>query len=274
MPKWVGFDMDECIGSVMPLYAFVKHLPVGRPRDALKEALFASESSHATWLIRPAIFYTLDILHRAWKAGAIAGAFILSNNSSQELVNFIAEFLNMAMARQFGTTDAAVFKMAVCRNSPVRTPGSLEKSFSEVQRALSGYGLPLLTSERDLLFFDDMVHVLTGEIRDYIQVRAYFNHCPIDRVIAALASCEPTVGKLEWDRIVAKARHYEKTDGDRLYKYNAPSSVENAFDRNMFQQAFRRFLGPAYPLKGAGKTRRSRRQQHHRKSRKNTLRLK
>lgn len=264
-PRWVGFDMDECIGSVMPLYAFIKHLPA----KAMIDALLASEAAHDTWLIRPAIYYTLDILYRAWINGAIYGAFVFSNNGSQELVNFIADYLNTYMMRRYGLLDAKVFKMAVCRSSPARTPGSLDKSYSEVQRLLSGHGLPMLTSERDLLFFDDMVHVLTSEIHDYVQVRPYYNHCPTDRVISALASCEALVGKETWDKIVARARHYEKTESSELYKSTPPTPSENAFDRHMFLQAFRRFLGHDYPLKRRGKTRR-----HRLKARKNTLRLK
>ncbi len=260
--------MDECIGSVMPLYAFVKYLPAAA-HGILKEALFKSEMEHATWLIRPAIYNTLDILYRAYKSGAIVGAFIFSNNGSQELVNFIAGYLNEYMGKRFFDTDIKIFKMGVHRTSPLRTPGSLDKSVSEVQRALSGYGLPLLTSERDLLFFDDMVHVLTSEIRDYVQVRPYYNHCPIERVIAALAPCEESVGKVFWEKIVAKARHYENDHDGRLYKSTPPTASENIMDRYVFSQAFRRFLGHDYPVMHRGKTRRSRR-----KARKNTLRLK
>jgi hypothetical protein len=265
MPKWVGFDMDECIGSVMPLYAFVKHLPA----EALINALLASEAARSTWLIRPATYYAVDILYRAWINGKVYGAFIFSNNGSQDLVNFVADYLNTYMARRYGVREAKVFKMGVCRGSPARTPGSLDKSFSEVQRALSAYGLPLLTSERDLLFFDDMVHVLTGEIRDYVQVRPYYNHCPIERVIVALMPCESAVGKESWDKIIAKARHYEKTESGGLNKTTPPTPAENIQDRYIFSQAFRRFLGHDYPSQRAGKTRR-----HRPRARKNTLRLK
>ena len=265
MPKWVGFDMDECIGSVMSLYAFVKHLPA----ETMKDALLVSEAAHSTWLIRPAMYYAMDILYRAWINGAVQGAFILSNNGSQDLVNFVADYLNSYMARRYGVREAKVFKMGVCRSSPVRTPGSLDKSYNEVQRALSGHGLPLLTSERDLLFFDDMVHVLTGEIRDYVQVRAYYNHCPLERVIAALNVCEAKVGKDAWNRIIEKARYYEKAHDGGMYKSTPPTPVENAFDRHMFLQAFRRFLGHEYPSRRTGKTRR-----HRPKARKNTLRHK
>lgn len=264
-PLWVGFDMDECIGSVMPLYAFVKHLPA----KAMIDALLTSEAAHSTWLIRPALYYVMDILYRAWAAGAVRGAFILSNNGSQDLVNFIADYLNTYMARRYGVREAKVFQMAVCRSSPARTPGSLDKSYSEVQRLLSGNGLPMLTSERDLLFFDDMVHVLTGEIQDYVQVRPYYNHCPIERVISALAPCESVVGKAAWERLVAKARHFSKTETGGLYKSTPPTPAENIQDRYLLAQAFRRFLGHDFPLRRKGKTRRIRP-----KARKNTLRLK
>lgn len=266
MPKWVGFDMDECIGSVMPLYAFVKYLPNGKAIDVLKSSLYASEQMKKTWLLRPVIYDALEMLYKAYKSGEIYGAFIFSNNGSQKLVNFIAEFLNYCMAQQFSDyTRPLIFQMAVCRYSPTRPPGSLEKSYSEVQRALAGNGLPLLDSERDLLFFDDMAHVLTSEIRNYVQVRAYMNRCPLETVIAALSDCEAVVGSDDWAKILAKARYYEKDSNDEVYISTPPIVGQSIMDKYMFSTAFRRFLGRG----GGAKTRRRRR-----KVRKNTLRHK
>jgi hypothetical protein len=268
MPKWVGFDMDECIGSVMPLYAFVKHLPKGKAIDTMKSSLYASERMKTTWLIRPAIYDALEMLYRAYKSGEVYGAFIFSNNGSQELVNFIADFLNGWMVRRFSDySRPPIFKMAVHRTSRFRTPGSLDKSYNEVQRALAGHGLPLLESERDLLFFDDMVHVLTDEIRDYVQVRAYMNHCPLEKVIGALADCEAVVGSEAWGRILEKARYYEKEYHGGDYISTPPTVAQNIMDKHMFTVAFRRFLGRG------GRTGRATRRRRQ-KVRKNTLRHK
>lgn len=251
MPKWVGFDMDECIGSVMPLYAFVTMMPAAQ--TMMKECLCVSENMMRTWLIRPAIYKALEHLYKAHRSGAIYGAFIFSNNGSEELVHFLGDYLNYWMARRFSDPRRPIiFKMAVSRSSPLRTPGSLDKSYSEVQRALAGKGLPLCSSQRDLLFFDDMVHILTGEIKDYVQVRPYYNLCPMDNVIGALSACEMIAGPAKWAAIVSRARAFEKTDRSREYVSTPPTFEENIMDTKMFNAAFRRFLG----VSGGAKSRR------------------
>ncbi len=265
--------MDECIGSLMPLYAFVTGMPEGAARNALKNVLYASERLKTTWLIRPAMYTACEMLYNAHKAGAIYGAFIFSNNSSQGLVDFVADFLNGWMTRRFSDYKRlSVFKIGVCRGSPLRSAGSLEKSISEIQRVLAGRGLPLLTDVNDLMFFDDLVHTLTAEIPNYVQVRPYMNYCPLDRVITALSECEATVGKEAWSAIVEKARRYDAEDRGREYLTTPPTVRETIADEEMFRQAFRRFLGPGYGARGGGARRRTRKRRQ--PVRKNTLRHK
>jgi hypothetical protein len=252
MVRWVGFDMDECIGSVMPLYAFVTKLPkayaaagnTGNVFEDMKNALYFSENAKETWLIRPAFYDALSLLYRAYKGGMIYGAFIFSNNGSQELVDFLVYYCNGWMARKFHDLDRpSIFKMGVCRGSPLRSPGSLVKSYAEIQGALARKGLPLITAGSDLLFFDDMVHVLTSEIRDYVQVRPYVNLCPLDRVVSALSGLERNVGAEAWAAIVKLARHYAVEDSSSHYAKIPPTLKETIVDRIMFYQTLKNFLG-------------------------------
>jgi hypothetical protein len=252
MPKWVGFDMDECIGSLMPLYAFVTKLPKAyiangstaeNAFENMKSALYLSENYKMTWLVRPAFYDALLHLYNAYKRGVIYGAFIFSNNGSQELVDFMVYYCNGWMARKFNDfSRPAIFKMGVCRGSPLRSPGSLVKSLSEIQTALARKGLPRLEKGTDLLFFDDMVHVLSGEIKDYVQVRPYLNLCPLEKVVVALSGLEDKVGSEAWRAIVRLAQHYSLEDRDAGYVKLPPTVKEILMDKMMFHQAFGRFL--------------------------------
>lgn len=243
MVKWVGFDMDECVGSLMPLFAFVTTLPEKKYLNILANILIKSENTKRTWLVRPAMYDCMELLYKAYKSGNIYGAFIFSNNGSQELVDFIAIYLNTWMAsKHIESRVVNIFKMAICRSSPIRTPGSLEKSFSEVQRTLIGYKLPTLSGPRDLLFFDDMAHVLTNEISNYVKVRPYYNRCPIEKVIDGLSDFRYYVSDKAWADICFKARHFAAADDGRVYVRTPPVVSEYLIDRSMFQKAFRRFL--------------------------------
>lgn len=268
MPKWVGFDMDECIGSVMPLYAFVSGLDNAHMPGLLR-TLYKSEKRGTTWLIRPAIYDALRMLYRAWQRGAVLGAFIFSNNGSQSLVTFIAAYLNSWMVRQFvDPTAAHIFQMAVCRGSPLRSPQSLVKSYKEIQGSLAGAGLPLLDGPQDLLFFDDMDHALMEEIPNYVKVRPYMNQCPLENVINGLRDCSSILGAEEWERRVDRARSYEKMENGHEYLATPPTAAETASDRTVFQAAFRRFLGES----AIGGRRRYSRRNRANRVRKNTRR--
>lgn len=268
MTKWVGFDMDECIGSVMPLYAFVTKLP--KAQEAIINALYTSENAKYTWLLRPAFYDTLIMLYHAYKNGTIIGAFIFSNNGSQELVDFMVYYSNIWIAKKLHIREVpSVFKMGVSRGSPLRSPGSLIKSISEIQGALAKKGLPLLTSSNDLIFFDDMVHELSGEIKDYVKVRPYLNLCPLDRVVNALAHLENIVGSIAWSTTVKLAYQYQNEDKDGRYIKTPPTAIETLQDTLIFHQALLHFLGQrAGALKSSSrKNRRFSRNKSRRRSR-------
>ena len=259
--KWIGFDMDECIGSVMNLYTFIHELPVAykaaggkdstQMYNAIKNGLYLSERMKDTWVLRPAMYDALAKLYDAHKSGLFYGAFVFSNNSSQELVNFVAYYCNAYIWRRFADyTYPVIFKMGVCRQSPSRS--TTDKTVLEIQRALSAHGLPLLTNARDLLFFDDQEHVLAGEISHYVRVRPYYNYCPVSRIADALKDCAKLVGAEAWERLLKKAAAEERIEPH--YVTIPPNVKEYYLDRQMFLNAFRSFLGIS-PVSVGGKRR-------------------
>ena len=251
------------MGSVMALYTLIQDLPeaytaTGK-KDAdtlyntMKNGLYLSERMKDTWVLRPAMYDALAKLYDAYKSGLFYGAFVFSNNSSQELVNFMAYYCNAFMWRRFADhTHPVIFKMGVCRHSPSRS--TVDKTVLEIQRALAANGLPLLTNARDLLFFDDQEHVLAGEIPHYIRVRPYYNYCSVSRVAEALKDSAELVGAEAWERIVKKAASEERIES---YYITIPPNVKEYYlDRQMFVNAFRSFLGVS-PIPVGGKRRRS-----------------
>ena len=245
----------------MALYTFIHELPIayraagGKDSDVLyntiKNGLYLSERSKMTWVLRPAMYDALAALYDAYKSGLFYGAFVFSNNSSQELVNFVAYFCNAYIWRRFSDfSHPVIFKMGICRLSPSRN--SSDKTVLEIQRALSAHAQPFLTNTRDLLFFDDQEHVLAGEIPNYIRVRPYYNYCRVSRVADALKDCAELVGAEAWDRIVKKATAEERIES--YYVSTPPNVKEYYLDRQIFLNAFRRFLGLG-PLTVGGKRR-------------------
>ena len=144
--RWVGFDMDECIGSVMPLYELVSRLPIlaseantthseNRIKYEMMQILLESEQARKTWLLRPAMFSALRHLFQAFQLKQIHGAFLLSNNGSMELVSFVACFLNVCIWKLFDRhhTFPTIFKMSMWMYAPVRKPYGSVKNYEVVQ---------------------------------------------------------------------------------------------------------------------------------------------
>ncbi len=268
--RWVGFDMDECIGSVMPLYTFITMIPAlfveenpDEPPEAawtlLQRALVRSELSGKTWLLRPAIIDALDILYKEWRAGKIKGAFIYSNNGSERLVRFIGFLLNGMIAARHGDKNARLFQMGIHLKAPCRTQGSIDKTFTDIQACLSAYGLPPASSSADLMFFDDMEHVLAGEIPNYVQVRPYFNHTSIYTLLEVLDFFRPIVGEAAFKTVAEEAARNQIADlkaRDNLYVLTPPTVDEMRSDMAAFRSAIQQFFRSA--PRGGGKTRRCR----------------
>ncbi len=264
--RWIGFDMDECIGSVMPLYSFLlggmKHGKT--PRDKLlitrriADAIIESEIIGLTWLVRPVMLDVLRRIYRAYKRRAIEGAFIYSNNGSPELVEFMMYLCNAFMWRLFSDKSRPwIFCACMHHGSPLRPKGSLVKNFAEIRNCLTAYGKPLPTSTEDLLFFDDLKHVLADEIPNYVQVPAYINHTSVHTLVEVLGFLENIVGSTEWEKIVAQAIKNQEEDmkaHDNIYVMKPQDSSGRTADAAVFLNALDRFLG----RRGGGVSRRQR----------------
>ena len=243
--RWIGFDMDECVGSVMPIYAFLHSIPVDVVVSHLLPALIRSEALNNTWIIRKAFVHSLPTIWSAYRSGNIAGCFIFSNNGSELLVRFICVFINTVIQTQFGLTSMpALFKMGVWSGAPWR-PSGHAKNLVGVQNSLAAHGLPILSNIDGLLFFDDMDHELSNEIYHYVKVPPYFYHTPIEKVITALCCIEHAVGSDAWNKICKQAVSMEKSDFvDRGNMYRSEQQMlgEIRKETKLFQKALNAFL--------------------------------
>jgi len=281
--RWIGFDMDECVGSVMPLFHFVETIEIADMRQAADQLITSEEAGH-TWLIRPAMKQVLALLGRAYLGRQIQGAFILSNNSSELLVNFLAMLFNRWIQRIFQRSEEPLlFVMGISASTPVRLALGADmryiKDFRTVQHCLAAHRFPVCSSPDDLLFFDDQSHVLEGEIPHYCRVRAYHNQTPIWRIREAL-------GRYATDDAVADATELvqERDAAHRMARLQAASlpfapvdprrlAVEAPFpatleetnqDTRVMIHACLKFLAPrggrrSYSLRSSRKKRRKRR---------------
>lgn len=269
--RWIGFDMDECIGSLMPLYTFVTELPAfyreakpdAPPDEALNlliQTLVRSELTKKTWLIRPALISTLNILYEAWITRKIQGAFIYSNNGSGRLVRFVASFLNGFIATIFKGKSSQLFQMAISLTTPCRTLGSTDKTFKDIQTCLQAHGLPRVSSSSDLLFFDDLEHVLAGEITHYVKVRPYTNFTNMFTLLEVMEVFKQIVGREAFLAVREEAAWSEMVNWEErgnTYILDPPTSAERRQDIAMFRDAFSRFFRSAQS--GGGRTLRQRR---------------
>jgi len=174
--KWVGFDMDECVGVTHYLYPFA-HEFLNRETSTffktILKALAKSELRRDTGYLRPAMIPVLDAVYKSWKSGHIAGAFMYSNNSSHALVDMIRQLLNtMIGIRHMLPHPPLVLQMAVSAQTPER-PSSFVKDWEGIVRCLKSQGLVPPASKQDLLFYDDMPHVLEKQIPHYCRVPKY-----------------------------------------------------------------------------------------------------
>ncbi len=180
MQVWVGFDMDECLGQFLSLWPFCElltdRLPASQRDSYLTLVAKRIEESTQHWLLRPGINLLLQGLIQAQNMHQIYGCFILSNNGSQYLVEVVRQILNLRASRL--GSQGTLFFTGWSRNSPCRK-GSMQKRLEQIQECLRSENLPGI---QRLLFFDDMRHVLAGQIPDYIEVSAYTYYTPVDLV--------------------------------------------------------------------------------------------
>ncbi len=190
--RWIGFDMDECLGSVMCLWAYSDYLIPRLPHSmqtrvlekiAREIAFRAFEPNQKTWIFRPDLDSILEFIIRAYNEKQITGCFILSNNNGKYLVELVRLVMNYRCLKLGG--QVSMFKAGWHRSAPCRK-GSMKKSWDIIQHCLTYSKLPTMSSPNDLLFYDDMLHVLSSEIPNYVQVTPYFNYTPYEQVFEQL----------------------------------------------------------------------------------------
>jgi hypothetical protein len=192
--KWVGFDMDDCVGTTHYLYPFAHEFLTRGTAGFMQTSLTAlakSEIKRHTGYLRPAMFPVLETLYKGWKSGQITGAFMYSNNSSHALVEMVKQLLNTIMGLQHSLSHPPpVLQMAVSAQTPERT-SSYVKDWNGVIACLKSKGLPLPVSKQDLLFYDDKGHVLDSQITHYCRVPAYSFITPQSRFINLVTPLVP-----------------------------------------------------------------------------------
>jgi hypothetical protein len=175
--RWVGFDMDECLGSFMPLWSFVElpkkvHVNTSEYIAAIAKRI----GEKPLQLFRPRIPELVRKLKSAQQNGRIAGCFILTNNGSKEL----AETVRLALNHMAGTN---LFRVAWHRYSPCRQRSeNPRKDWDTIQACLRASGLPTMSHRSDLLYYDDQEHVLASEIPQYVLVPEYLVETPANLV--------------------------------------------------------------------------------------------
>jgi len=257
--RWVGFDMDECIGCVMPLFFPLTY--IDPKKEIVEEEDFVKgELMQQTYVLRSSFIQLLFSLWRAFLNKKIAGAFVLSNNGSEPLVQFITRSCNYILQKLFGLeTPPSVFRMGISAESPIRFALGPDfkyiKSFLVVQHCLLASGLPPCSSESDLLFFDDQIHVLQSEIPHYHQVTQYKHITPIDDLSKTL-HIDTEIGKEAIDR----AKAYEKDMVKEGYTMMPPPF--DAGESDQWRAWFRKFLNPTKTVGGGLLKIRTRRRNH------------
>jgi hypothetical protein len=181
--RWIGFDMDDCIGNVMPIARFVR---VFDPK-IVADTICPYEMCGETWLLRPGMTAVIAAVADATASGAIAGAFIYSNNSSSRTVEFARCLMNAIAAAQKPSQQQPPFKVGFNRGSVSRS-SDLDKNFIDICNMLHCVDLPVPSTPNDVLFFDDQIHPLITEIPHYYRVPKYNTWVSVSRIVSALQS--------------------------------------------------------------------------------------
>lgn len=232
--------MDECLGTLYPLYAYCEELMNRIQDDETRNQFYIDmieilsneifiHKNHNLWIFRPQFEHVLDVLIDAYEYGQITGCFILSNNGSKSLVATAQLLLNAAVAKKTHHRITNLFQAAWSANAPCRT--NLMKSWAVVQKCLEHAGLPTMQDPKtDLLFYDDKVHPsLKKELGlNYIQVTPYFNYTPHQHVFSIL---KPLFDKYKLSHSFRQqfktyAEQIEKEDMDLIFT-DTPTKTES-----------------------------------------------
>ena len=240
--RYIGFDMDECIGNVHPLHPFTNEFLTRNPADAafvqrVVQAYTECERKRRIGFLRSGIIPVMKAVYQAYKAGKITGAFVFSNNSNHSLVEFIRRVMECIVQQEYDLKEPpGMFKMAISFQSPERGPPTAIKDWAAVTRSLSHHHLPLPTSHSDLLFFDDKKHVLTSQIPHYTVVPAYHYESEYSEFARCVHSLVPAALKSRWDSLLSRHVQTRAHTPERV-----PTTDEG---ETVFLSAIRRFVSP------------------------------
>lgn len=173
--KWIGFDMDECLGEFVTLSVFPQiqtwlesFRSSGCNTDEFNRQftarivarLAAAEKEGKTALLRPGLIEALQHIKTS-------NIFILSNNGCDLLIQWVAALINQLLEKQlFKSTQ--VFGLS--------HPFRIEYGVKNMMAVMLCTGcIP-----QELLFFDDCDHELAGEFGvTYVKVAPYTYKTPI-----------------------------------------------------------------------------------------------
>lgn len=258
--RYIGFDMDECVGHVHPLHPFTNEFMTREKADIATvnraaTSLAACERARRTGFLRPCIPDVMCAVYDAVKSRQIRSAFLFSNNSNHSLVEFVGILLETVVQQERGLAERPrLFEMAISYQSPERGEPTGIKDWASITRSLAHHGLPLPTTTSDLLFFDDKTHALTPEIKHYTVVPAYHSSA----TLADALRCGLGQGQ-------GKDKDKNKARWDKLPRWRGGTAhrvpVEDE-GRSAFLESIQRFLGPRT-------TKPSRNPQTYRRTRKN-----
>lgn len=192
------------------------------------------------WVFRPGLDSLLLDLQSAFDKGHIEGCFLLSNNASKPLIEAVRRILNYRIQRLSGK-QTNLFSIGWHRTAPSRK-GDETKNWTLIRRSLHHAKLPNLLDKADLLFFDDIDHVLRGEIQHYVKVPPYVYVTPHSNVFRVLQSLftELEIPKHLLDAAVKQGDIFEQQDHrDRFYKFVSPPG---GLDTSLFRKSLQNFL--------------------------------
>ncbi len=242
--RWVGFDMDECLGSFMPIWALCELIPQQYPMSPDRKQQYltalakALASNRRLWIIRPGLDTVLEMLVAAKQRRQIAGCFILTNNGSPELTEVVRQAMNF----RAGIPD--LFRVGWHRYTPCRkkTGSILVKNLDCIARCLHASGLPPIQRTSDVLFFDDFAdHELASEIPHYVTVPAYNYYTPVALVMNDMRSILQGFPRDIVDYVRSQAEQYEARDlkTETALRVHSPPANMGAGE---FVEGVRRFL--------------------------------
>ena len=230
----------------MSLWSYVDPLLAKHPERDRILILIAERLADVgnLWLFRPTFDTVLKALNAAHQRKQITGCFILSNNGSARLVEVVRLALNCRVRKLTGATETPrLFMAGWHRTAPCRQR-SLVKSWDVVQRCLASAGLQTLSRRSDLLFFDDLNHVLTHEIPHYVRVTPYYNYTPhalVYREIQNILKSEGIPAEDLKAAYTAAARNEEEDVREDKEMIVRPPTAAQA-DSSEFLEGLRKFL--------------------------------